>query len=231
MVDKVLYILLSCFCLSSLAFTVQKIPINEDESFLENAHYTSNVELPDYLLKLQKDYPHLIDVRSIGTSLDGQDLIVARIYKDVQRPRSILVPMFKYVANMHGDETIGRQMLIYLAEYLVKNFGVVPEVTKLVNSTDIYLMPSMNPDGFGKSREGSCESMQNYYGRYNGKGTDLNRDFPDRFDQRIIEKLYNAQRQPETLAMMDWVKSNPFVLSANLHGGAVVASYPYDNTM
>lgn len=210
---------------------MQKIPINEDESFLENAHYTSNVELPDYLLKLQKDYPHLIDVRSIGTSLDGQDLIVARIYKDVARPRSILVPMFKYVANMHGDETVGRQMLIYLAEYLVKNFGVVPEVTKLVNSTDIYLMPSMNPDGFGKSREGSCESMQNYYGRYNGKGTDLNRDFPDRFDQRIIEKLYNAKRQPETLAMMDWVKSNPFVLSANLHGGAVVASYPYDNTM
>jgi hypothetical protein len=86
-------------------------------------------------------------------------------------------------------------------------------------------------DGFGKSREGSCESIQNYYGRYNAKGIDLNRDFPDRFDQRLIEKLYGTKRQPETLAVMEWVKSNPFVLSANLHGGAVVASYPYDNTM
>jgi carboxypeptidase D len=73
--------------------------------------------------------------------------------------------------------------------------------------------------------------MHNYYGRYNAKGIDLNRDFPDRFDQRIIEKLYGAKRQPETLAVMEWIKSNPFVLSANLHGGAVVASYPYDNTM
>lgn len=231
MFDKVLYILLSYFCLCSFAFTVQKVQNNEDESFLDNPHYTSNIELPDYLLKLQKDFPNLIDVRSIGTSHDGLDLIVARINKDVKRPRSILVPMFKYVGNMHGDETVGRQLLVYLAEYLVRNYGVVPEVTKLVNSTDIYLMPSMNPDGFGKSREGSCESIQNYYGRYNAKGIDLNRDFPDRFDQRIIEKLYNAKRQPETLAMMDWVKSNPFVLSANLHGGAVVASYPYDNTM
>ena len=139
--------------------------------------------------------------------------------------------MFKYVGNMHGDETIGRQLLIYLVDYLVKNYGVIPEVTKLVDTTDIYLMPSMNPDGFAKSHEGSCESIQNYYGRYNGNGVDLNRDFPDRFDRQIIQKLYHSKRQPETLAMMEWIKSNPFVLSANLHGGAVVASYPYDNTM
>lgn len=145
MVTKVLYILLSYFCLSSFAFTVQKVQKNEDESFLDNPHYTSNVELPDYLLKLQKEYPQLIDVRSIGSSTDRQDLIVARINKNVQRPRSILVPMFKYVANMHGDETIGRQLVIYLAEYLVRNYGVVPEVTQLVDTTDIYLMPSMNP--------------------------------------------------------------------------------------
>jgi carboxypeptidase D len=139
--------------------------------------------------------------------------------------------MFKYVGNMHGDETIGRQLLIYLIEYLVRNYGIVPEVTDLIDTTDIYLMPSMNPDGFAKSQEGFCESIQNYYGRYNGNGVDLNRDFPDRLDQKIIQKLYHTQRQPETLAMMEWIKTNPFVLSANLHGGAVVASYPYDNSM
>jgi carboxypeptidase D len=156
MVAKVLYILLSFFCLSSFAFTVQQVRKNEDERFLENPHYTSNAELPDFLVKLQKEFPQLINVQSIGSSTDKQDLIVARIHRDVQRPRSILVPMFKYVANMHGDETVGRQLLIYLAEYLVRNYGLIPEVTQLVNTTDIYLMPSMNPGELLKLFHSRC---------------------------------------------------------------------------
>lgn len=56
--------------------------------------------------------------------------------------------MFKYVANMHGDETLGRQLLIYTAQYLLQNYGRDPRITRLVDTTEIFLMPSMNPDGF-----------------------------------------------------------------------------------
>ena len=46
-------------------------------------------------------------------------------------------PMVKYVGNMHGDETVGREILLALAEYLVKNYGIVDRVTDLLDSTEV----------------------------------------------------------------------------------------------
>lgn len=78
-------------------------------------------------------------------------------------------------------------------------------------------------------QEGLCESRDKYAGRVNAANVDLNRDFPDRFENAFAQRL--KPNQPETVAMMKFISQNPFVLSANLHGGAVVASYPYDNSM
>ncbi|XP_040152516.1 carboxypeptidase D [Anopheles arabiensis] len=227
----------NCCCLSVYGYTVQNVnraadgSHDLDESFLQQPHYRSNNELLDLLAHLQKDYPELAKVHTIGQSREGVPLSVLEIRPNVNRPRPLLMPMFKYVGNMHGDETVGRELLLYLAQYLLSNYGRDPEVSALVNETAIYLMPTMNPDGYERSKEGVCESPPDYVGRYNAANVDLNRDFPDRFDDERTRHQRMRNRQPETVAVMNWILNNPFVLSANLHGGAVVASYPYDNSI
>lgn len=134
------------------ALTIQKQPpVAEYEGFLEPPHYHTEHELERIYADLQKLHPGMVEVLSAGKSGEGRELYVLHMSSNI-RTRNLLTPMFKYVANMHGDETIGRELLIYLAQYLLENYGHIDEVTRLLNTTDIYLMPTMNPDGFIRSK-------------------------------------------------------------------------------
>ncbi|KAK8769989.1 hypothetical protein V5799_013547 [Amblyomma americanum] len=151
-------------------------------------------------------------------------------------------PETKYVANMHGNEVLGRELMLALAWYLCRQYREGDqEVSALLNSTRIHIMPSMNPDGWDTAARSAREDWVS--GRANAMGVDLNRDFPD-LERILREKglrrikpdhLFKGELthpvQPETKAVMEWILSLPFVLSANFHGGALVANYPFDDTL
>lgn len=178
------------------------------------------------LYTFQATYPHISRVFSIGKTSKQRDLLVFQISDriNVTEPGE---PMFKYVGNMHGDEAVGREMLISLIYHLLSNYKKDEQVTYLIDNTNIFIMPSANPDGFEAVAEGTCDFS---LGRNNANNVDLNRNFPDQFDTLLNKDNIYQGRELETIALMSWIMENKFVLSANLHGGAVVASYPFDDS-
>ncbi|KAK3084908.1 hypothetical protein FSP39_021215 [Pinctada imbricata] len=192
-----------------------------DKRGIDTSHYHSFDQLKTFLNEMHSKYPNITKIHSIGKSVQNRELLAIQITDNIEgvEPGE---PMFKYVGNMHGNEAIGRQILIYLIQYILENYQTDKRIEKLVRETNIYIMPTMNPDGFEAARVGDCNGVQ---GRPNAHSYDLNRNFPDQFDKNSGHHI-----QPETRAMIDWIEHNKFVLSANLHGGSVVASYPFDDS-
>jgi len=178
------------------------------------ADYPKFTEIEKELKSLAKNYPSILKLYSIGKSTEGRELYVMKISKNVNVDDNR--PEFKYIANMHGDEIVGREMMMRLIAHLAESYGRDQQITNLVNNYQIHIMPSMNPDGAEKRRRG------------NAKGIDLNRDFPDFTTNDNQNTLGN--RQVETKAVMNWQKKHKFILSANFHGGAEVVNYPWDTS-
>lgn len=148
LIESFVYILLLCFAHCNSISISRKL---QYEEFLTSPQYHDYEQITNLFTELNSTYPHLARLHSIGKSVQNRDLWILEISENVQE-RSLGEPMFKYVANMHGDETVGRELMIFLAQYLLKNYGSDSRVTHLVNTTDIFLMPSLNPDGFEASQ-------------------------------------------------------------------------------
>ncbi|CAG9774094.1 unnamed protein product [Ceutorhynchus assimilis] len=190
------------------------------EPFKVDPVYHKYDQMTQLLRQTTAKYPSLTALYSIGKSIRGRDLWVMVVSASPYE-HMIGKPDVKYIGNIHGNEAVSRELLLQLIQYLVTSYSSDPYIKWLLDNTRIHIMPSMNPDGFEVSKEGVCDGAQ---GRYNSQGYDLNRNFPDYFKQN------NKRPQPETEAVKEWIKKIQFVLSGSLHGGALVASYPFDNT-
>ncbi|KAM6963487.1 carboxypeptidase N catalytic chain isoform 2-T2 [Tautogolabrus adspersus] len=195
------------------------------------------------LFAVQSECPYITRIYSIGHSVEGRHLYVLEI-SDNPGIHEALEPEFKYVGNMHGNEVLGRELLIKLSQFLCEEYRAGNQrIMRLIHDTRIHILPSMNPDGYEVAARQGPEFNGYLVGRGNSRDIDLNRNFPDlnalmyyyektngRNHHLPLPDNWEQQVEPETLAVIKWMQNYNFVLSANLHGGAVVANYPFDKS-
>lgn len=127
--------------------------------------------------------------------------------------QSTIIPLFvlgtgpvaiKLIANIHGDEVIGREILIKYISYLLETHSI------LLDFYTMYIIPTLNPDGFALKQ------------RWNAEDVDINRDFPDIYFPGKVSQTNEA------LAIQQLSETIDFKFSIAFHGGAKVVNYPYD---
>ncbi|XP_061599863.1 probable carboxypeptidase X1 [Cololabis saira] len=208
-------------------------------------------EMRKLMKSVTEECPDITRIYTIGRSYMGLKLYVMEM-SDNPGKHELGEPEFRYVAGMHGNEVLGRELVLNLMQYMCKEYKRGNKrIVRLITETRIHFLPSMNPDGYEVAYEKGSELAGWADGRYTFEMIDLNHNFPDlnnimwdikelAVDKSKVPNHYipipeyytkeDAVVAPVTRAVISWMQEIPFVLSANLHGGELVVTYPYDCT-
>lgn len=101
--------------------------------------------LSSILARLNKAFPKLTKLYSIGKSVENRELWCLEVTSekgDSRRKAGMYID-----GNIHGNEIQGGEVVAYTAWYLCHQYGKLPKVTELLDERVFYLLPTINPDG------------------------------------------------------------------------------------
>ncbi|RLD38660.1 MAG: hypothetical protein DRI74_03230 [Bacteroidetes bacterium] len=181
--------------------------------------YLSYNDYVDMMYQFATDYPDICQVFSLGQSVDGRELLIAKISDNISLSEA--EPQFLYTGQMHGDEVATSIILLRLIDYLLTNYGANDQINRLIDEVEIWINPLANPDGTYTNDNSTVSGAT----RFNANAIDINRNFPDPKDGDHPD---GKSWQAETQIFMTLAETQHFVMSANTHSGSEVVNYPWD---
>ncbi|MEQ2295857.1 Adipocyte enhancer-binding protein 1, partial [Ameca splendens] len=196
---------------------------------------------------INEECPNITRIYNIGKSSQGLKMYAMEI-SDNPGEHETGEPEFRYTAGLHGNEALGRELLLLLMQFLCKEYkDENPRVRRLVDGVRIHLVPSLNPDAYELAYQMGSEMGNWALGHWTEEGYDIFQNFPDLnsilwgaedrgWVPRVVpnhhiplpENSLSGSLAVETKAIISWMERNPFVLGANLQGGEKMVVYPFD---
>jgi hypothetical protein len=110
-----------------------------------NMYHSANV-IYTWMGRWADKYPGLVDLYEVGKSYEGRPILQMTITnkktgKDTDKPAAF------FEGGRHSGEVTGTESALWLAKYLIENYGKDPEITHLLDTKTIYIKPINNPDG------------------------------------------------------------------------------------
>jgi hypothetical protein len=203
-------------------------------------------------------YPDLISVRKpIGNfkTWKNNNIFWVRIsdHPEVDEDE----PEILYTGLTHARELISVSQNIYYMWYLLENYDKDPLVKQIVDNTELYFVPVINPDGLNYNVEGYDIQLDTFSrnwrknlrdndndGVFNPKfdGVDLNRNYGYQWGYDDFGSSPNpgsttyrgisAFSEPETKAMQSFCNSHHFKIALNYHsyGNWLIYPWGYDSS-
>ncbi len=128
----------SCVC----AYGQPHVEARHEVAF--NRYYTFE-QLMEHMREIARAYPELVELRTIGQSGEGRDLVMA-IVTAPNGPHHEKPAMW-IDGSIHANEIQASEVVLYTLWYLTAHYGHTEPITKLLEERTFYLLPVVNPDG------------------------------------------------------------------------------------
>lgn len=192
-----------------IAYEIEYLDYREETAWVHALFDLGEYHTPDevvfFLDSVATENPDITVLDTIGYSVEGR-VIQALIVTDnpgVEEDE----PEVRIAGAHHGNELLSVELPLYLIDHLTTGYGSDPEVTSMVDETEIWIIPMVNPDGV------------HYNTRNNANDENLNRDYLCAEGDLCPRGANHANSfsEPETQAMRSTHEENRFVLSLPMH--------------
>ena len=90
-------------------------------------------------------HPDIVSLFSVGPSYEGREMWAVKVSDNVGTDEN--EPEVLFIGQHHAREHITVEMTLYVLHLLTDNYGADQQITDLVNSREIYIIFTTNPDG------------------------------------------------------------------------------------
>ncbi|MGW1060280.1 M14 family zinc carboxypeptidase [Micromonospora rubida] len=204
--------------------------------------YSEPGGIRDELTATAARFPKLAKVETIGRTVQGRPILAVKVTRDARTVPDGKRPAVLYASSQHAREWITPEMTRRLLHHVLDNYGTDAGITRLLNTTELWFLPVVNPDGYDHTFTPGNRLWRKNLRDNDGDGrittadgVDLNRNFGYRwgYDNEGSSPEPNSDTyrgtapgsEPETKALDRLFRRVGFEFFVNYHSAAQLLLY------